>query len=97
MVFVLVLAFGLHGAIHHEHPEEHFGSNAQAVFHGEDKKFFLALGILAAALWASKFPAILQPQALSGYAESGFKEHVRPRLVLFRILREGILHPKLCG
>lgn len=97
---ILLVSFALHMVIKHDHSEDHFGTGIQAVFHGEDKKWW-ALFALASIFFAlakflrkrlnidAKSPASKSYLYLTFYISKIF-DSIR------EALRRGILNPKLC-
>jgi len=102
----LLLALGLHASeIHHEHPQEIFGSDAtQAYLHGGDKKYWWMI-LLAAylAIAGSAFLVaknqLLAPRAILSSSLGPLYLHIELSKLFdpLRIaLREGRLHRKIC-
>jgi len=99
---LLLLSFGLHAFIPHEHPKEIFGQDPiNAYLHGEDRKKLLAI-LLASALFAlavSLKPRITQRETVSQISSFGplyLSIDLSPLFDPLRVaFRRGILHPKI--
>ena len=100
VAITLILSFIAHDIIPHSHPSVIFGTGIQAIFHGNDRKWWY-LALLVASLVAVnlikklrfniKLEEIISRNSLClrGYILKSFNP-------IRQALRKGILNPKLC-
>lgn len=98
IALLLTVSFVSHDVIHHNHPEEIFGNEIQAVLHMEDRKwralFILVLLSLGTFLQISSvFKVSVTPYNVYYYVHVVALTIVSP---LHEALRRRILRPKLC-
>lgn len=96
---LLISTFILHAAIPHDHPEEVFGTGAEAALHSGDKKWWVLLVLVTFAFGISaKNHLVRGDYAFRRGSHSLLRyEHSIIFDPLREALRGGTMHPKLCG
>lgn len=96
---MLLASFAVHTIVlDHDHPHNLFGDGVQAFLHGDHKKWWLFVVLLSLAfMWREFLPLQgLRHGVCVGY--NWFTRRCRREFdIMGEILREGILHPKLCA